>query len=207
MDDMAVLRHGGMGRSFARSYAPSTLASFLRGLTFGHIRHLDAVASRFLRARRTSLVGTEISMRADDQQGGYTWVDVDDTAVEVPGRAKQDTGLGYNRIRCLNALLATLTTTFSPVILAQRLRRGQCNSSLARSGWSATRPRLPASSLAPGRGFCANGRGVLRPRTGPRRVERRRRVSVTVWMNAQINRDRRHHRRRVDHHRVHRRDR
>ena len=30
IDDMALLRHGGMGRVFARAYAPSTLGSFLR---------------------------------------------------------------------------------------------------------------------------------------------------------------------------------
>ena len=47
---MALLRHGGMGRVFARAYAPSTLGSFLRAFTFGHVRQLDAVASRFLTA-------------------------------------------------------------------------------------------------------------------------------------------------------------
>src|SRR5262245_1206349 len=50
IEDMALLRHGGMGRLFARAYAPSTLGSFLRAFTFGHIRQLDAVASRFLLA-------------------------------------------------------------------------------------------------------------------------------------------------------------
>jgi hypothetical protein len=50
IDDMALLRHGGMGRVFARAYAPSTLGSFLRSFTFGHVRQLDAVASRFLTA-------------------------------------------------------------------------------------------------------------------------------------------------------------
>ena len=50
IDDMALLRHGGMGRVFARAYAPSTLGSFLRAFTFGHVRQLDAVAARFLLA-------------------------------------------------------------------------------------------------------------------------------------------------------------
>jgi hypothetical protein len=45
---MALLRHGGMGRVFERAYAPSTLGSFLRAFTFGHVRQLDAVAARFL---------------------------------------------------------------------------------------------------------------------------------------------------------------
>jgi hypothetical protein len=38
IDDMAIARRGGMGRLFARIYAPSTLGSFLRAFTFGHIR-------------------------------------------------------------------------------------------------------------------------------------------------------------------------
>src|SRR3954464_2400642 len=48
IDDMALLRHGGMGKVFTRAYAPSTLGSFLRSFTFGHVRQLDAVASRLL---------------------------------------------------------------------------------------------------------------------------------------------------------------
>jgi hypothetical protein len=48
IDDMALLRHGAMCRVFDRPYAPSTLGSFLRAFTFGHVRQLDAVASRFL---------------------------------------------------------------------------------------------------------------------------------------------------------------
>jgi hypothetical protein len=48
IDDMALLRHGGMKRLFTACYAPSTLGSFLRSFTFGHVRQLDAVASRFL---------------------------------------------------------------------------------------------------------------------------------------------------------------
>src|SRR5512144_3323338 len=45
---MDLLRHGGMGRLFAGVRAPSTLGSFLRGLRFGQVRQLDAVASRVL---------------------------------------------------------------------------------------------------------------------------------------------------------------
>ena len=48
--DMSILRHGAMGKTFAHCYAPSTLGSFLRQFTFGHVRQLDAVASRFLAA-------------------------------------------------------------------------------------------------------------------------------------------------------------
>ncbi len=41
--DMDQLRHGGMSTLFDRIYAPSTLGSFLRSFTFGHVRQLDAV--------------------------------------------------------------------------------------------------------------------------------------------------------------------
>ena len=45
IDDMGLLRHGGMGRVFKNGYAPSTLGSFLRSFAFVHVRQLDAVAS------------------------------------------------------------------------------------------------------------------------------------------------------------------
>jgi hypothetical protein len=124
VDDMALLRHGGMRRVFDRAYAPSTLGSFLRAFTFGHVRQLDAVASRFVAALagRSPLVGGV----AD---GEYVLVDVDDTIIEVHGYAKQGAGFGYSGVRGLNALLATVATTgTAPVVVAQRLRKGSCGS-------------------------------------------------------------------------------
>ncbi len=41
IEDMRLLRHGGMRRLFDRVYAPSTLGSFLRSFEFGHVRQLD----------------------------------------------------------------------------------------------------------------------------------------------------------------------
>jgi hypothetical protein len=128
IDDMALLRHGGMGRIFTGAYAPSTLGSFLRSFTFGHIRQLDAVASRFLLAL-AGLAGMFTAGHAPDF-GEYALLDVDDTVIEVHGHAKQGAGFGYTRVRGINALLATLSTTrLAPVIVAQRLRKGACNSS------------------------------------------------------------------------------
>jgi len=128
IDDMALLRHGGMRRMFTRAYAPSTLGSFLRSFTFGHIRQLDAVASRFLLA----LAGLAGLFPADEDtdSGRYALLDVDDTLIEVHGYAKQGAGFGYTRVRGINALLATLSMpSGAPVIVAQRLRKGACNSS------------------------------------------------------------------------------
>lgn len=132
IDDMALLRHGGMGRLFARAYAPSTLGSFLRAFTFGHVRQLDAVASRFLVAVAglTRLLGARTDSAAlEPDDGGYALLDVDDTIIEVHGHAKQGAGFGYSGVRGLNALLATLATaTTAPVIVAQRLRKGAAGS-------------------------------------------------------------------------------
>lgn len=124
IDDMAMLRHGGMKRIFSSAYAPSTLGSFLRSFTFGHVRQLDAVASRFLGnlAERTPLLGRNGST-------DFVFVDVDDTIVEVHGYQKQGSGYGYSGVRGLNALLAIASTAdTAPVILAQRLRKSAANS-------------------------------------------------------------------------------
>jgi len=122
IDDMALLRHGGMRKLFDAPYAPSTLGSFLRSFSFGHVRQLDAVASRFLcglAARTPLLAGID----------GPVMVDVDDTIIEVHGYTKQGAGFGYTGVRGLNALLATATTASNaPVVVAQRLRKGQANS-------------------------------------------------------------------------------
>src|SRR6478752_7016901 len=79
IDDMALLRHGGMGRLFSAIYAPSTLGSFLRAFTFGHVRQLDAVASRFLLALAavTGLVKPHLTRsRRGTELRGFAFVDV-----------------------------------------------------------------------------------------------------------------------------------
>jgi len=125
IEDMGVLRHGAMGKIIGGGHAPSTLGSFLRAFTFGHVRQLDAVASRFLRslAAQTALLGAH-----DDRH--LVMVDIDDTIVEVHGYKKQGAGFGYSGVRGLNAILATVCTdTVAPVVVAQRLRKGSCGSS------------------------------------------------------------------------------
>jgi hypothetical protein len=118
IDDMALLRHGGMGTLFTGAYTPSTLGSFLRVFSFGHVRQLDAVASRFS-------AGLAAASPLVDVGDGRVMVDVDDTVIEVHGHAKQGAGFGYCGVRGRGALLATVTTsTSAPVIVAQRLRKG-----------------------------------------------------------------------------------
>src|SRR4029077_1320363 len=95
IDDMALLRHGAMGALFDRPYAPSTLGSFLREFSFGHVRQLDAVASRLL----TGLHGRTPVLAGIN---GPVLVDLDDTVIEVHGYAKQGSGYGYSGVRGLN---------------------------------------------------------------------------------------------------------
>src|SRR5690625_3447139 len=124
IDDMALLRHGAMSKVLRSPYAPSTLGSFLRTFTFGHVRQLDAVASRFLIELSSC---TPILGRHDDT--GTVFVDVDDTIIEVHGHKKQGACFGYTKVRGLNALLATITSaTFAPVIGGVRLRKGSAGS-------------------------------------------------------------------------------
>ena len=77
IDDMAVLRHGGMRKLFAHLCAPSTIGSFLRAFTFGPVRRLGAVASRFL--INLAAMSPLISPDPDD----HVLLDVDDTIIEV----------------------------------------------------------------------------------------------------------------------------
>lgn len=122
IDDMDLLRHGGMSRLVSGVRAPSTLGTFLRSFTFGHVRQLDAVHSRLL----INLTRQAPLLPGADE---VAFVDVDDTLKQTYGYAKQGAGRGYTGVKGLNALLATVSTRASaPVIAAARLRRGSANS-------------------------------------------------------------------------------
>ena len=127
IQDMSILYtralgHGAMGKTFDYCYAPSTLGSFLRQFTFGHVRQFDAVASRFLAALAEQ---TPLLAGIDD----LALVDLDDTIVEVHGHGKQGASFGYTGVRGLNASAATVTAPGgAPVIVATRLRKGSANS-------------------------------------------------------------------------------
>ena len=122
IDDMDLLRHGGMDRLFEGVRAPSTLGTFLRSFTFGHVRQLDAVASRLLInlcSHAPLLVGASL----------LAYVDVDDTVRQTFGYAKQGAGRGYSGVKGLNAILAIASGPGgAPVIVASRLRKGSTHS-------------------------------------------------------------------------------
>ncbi|WP_157182615.1 hypothetical protein [Sciscionella marina] len=122
IDDMALLRHGAMKKLFDGCYAPSTLGSFLRSFTFGHVRQLDAVASRVLIGLNQQ---TPLLAGLDER----AIVDIDDSIIEVRGHKKQGVGFGYSGVCSLNSFIATVSTgRVAPVIIGQRLRKGAVGS-------------------------------------------------------------------------------
>ena len=144
IEDMNVLRHGGMGRLFDGISAPSTLGSFLRSFAFGHVRQLDAVAARLV----VNLAG-QTPLLPDAARIAY--LDVDDTIRATYGYAKQGAGYGYSGVKGLNALIAALSTPSSaPVVVATRLRKGSANSARGAA-------RLVADALKTSRACGAGG--------------------------------------------------
>lgn len=122
ISDLDLLRHGGMPRLFHSIRAPSTLGTFLRLFSFGHVRQLDAVAARML-----TRLATATPVLPDRDQ--LLLVDIDDTVRQTYGYAKQGAGRGYTGVKGLNALLAVVSTPLSaPLIAATRLRKGSTNS-------------------------------------------------------------------------------
>ena len=148
IEDMDLLRHGGMTRLFTGIYAPSTLGSFLRSFTFGHVRQLDAVAARLV----VNLAGQTPVL---PDVGQIAYLDVDDTIRATYGYAKQGVGYGYSGVKGLNALIAALSTpSGAPVIVATRLRKGSANSARGAA-------RLVADALKTSRACGASGKEGL----------------------------------------------
>jgi hypothetical protein len=118
IDDCAVLRSGRTARLLGhRVAAPSTLGTFLRAFTFGHVRQLDRVLAEALKRAWAAGAGPG---------SGRLVVDVDSFVGEVHGHAKQGVGFGYTRQRGYHPLLATRADTGE--VLHIRLRKGSAGS-------------------------------------------------------------------------------
>lgn len=87
-----------MGQLFTGVRAPSTLGTFLRTFTFGHVRQLDRFAAGLLRGLvgQSPLLGDVVRM---------CFVDIDDTVRQTYGYAKQGTGYSYTGVDGINALI------------------------------------------------------------------------------------------------------
>lgn len=129
IDDLQVVRSGGMNRVFDQVYAPATLGQFLREFTHGHCQQLASVARAHLvnLAERTDLL---------PGIGQQAYVDIDSLLRPVYGHAKQGASFGHAKVagrvllrRGLSPLATTISTPdASPVIAGIRLRAGKAGS-------------------------------------------------------------------------------
>ena len=117
IDDTDVLRAGRTRRLLGGWLpAPSTLGTFLRAFTFGHVRQLDALLGRAL----------ERAWKAGAGPGaGRLVVDVDSFVGEVCGRLKQGAAYGYTHLLGYHPILATRADTRETLHI--RLRKGSAN--------------------------------------------------------------------------------
>lgn len=91
IDDLDRLRAGSTSRVLGEVRAPSTMGTFLRKFTHGHVLQLAAVNRRLLAGLTESspgLVGSD----------GLVLVDMDDTIREVHGYEKQAAAFGYSKV-------------------------------------------------------------------------------------------------------------
>ncbi len=129
IDDIDLLRSGGMTGLFDGVYAPSTVGTLLREFTFGHAKQLESVLREHLLA---------LAARTDLLPGAATrvFVDIDSLLRPVYGHQKQGASYGHTKIagkqvlrKGLSPLAATLSTDLAaPVIAGIRLRAGKTGS-------------------------------------------------------------------------------
>ena len=116
IDHADMLRAGSSASVLGhRVMAPSTLGTFLRSFTFGHVRQLEAVNGRAL--QRAWAAGIKPS--------AALVIDIDSTICEVVGKHKQGAGYGYTRKLGYHPLLATRADTGE--VLHVRMRKGSAN--------------------------------------------------------------------------------
>ncbi len=117
IDDADVLRSGATGRVLGFDVmAPSTVGSWLRRFTFGHVRQLDRLAEAMLTRAWAAGAGPGAAP---------VTIDIDSTVVEVHGYAKQGAAYGYTRQLGYHPLVATRADTGE--VLHTRMRKGSAN--------------------------------------------------------------------------------
>jgi len=117
IDHAERLRAGATGGVLGhRVMAPSTLGSFLRAFSFGHVRQLDAVIAESLRRAWALGTGPGTSRLV---------VDIDSTICQVYGRAKSGAAYGYTKVLGYHPIVAVRAG--SGEILHARMRKGSAN--------------------------------------------------------------------------------
>ncbi len=117
IDDTDVLRAGRTRRLLGGWIpAPSTLGTFLRAFTFGHVRQLDKLLAESL---------TRAWQAGAGPGDGRLVIDVDSFVGEVCGYQKQGAAYGYTRVFGYHPILATRADTREALHI--RLRKGSAN--------------------------------------------------------------------------------
>jgi hypothetical protein len=117
IDDCDMLRAGRTEAVLGhKAMAPSTLGTFLRSFSFGHVRQLDRVLAEAL--KRAWQAGAGPGKRR-------LVIDIDSFVGEVHGHRKQGAGYGYTRQLGYHPILATRADTSE--VLHVRLRKGAAN--------------------------------------------------------------------------------
>jgi hypothetical protein len=117
IDHTDVLRAGSTSAVLGhRVMAPSTIGTFLRSFTFGHVRQLEAVNGQALERAWSAGVGPADNMV----------IDIDSTICPVDGNQKQGAGYGYTHQLGYHPILATRADTGE--VLHARMRKGSANS-------------------------------------------------------------------------------
>ena len=117
IDHADVLRSGATQSVLPhRVMAPSTLGTFLRAFSFGHVRQLDRVLAEALRRAWSLGAGP-----GDDR----LVIDLDSTICAVCGKAKHGAGYGYTNELGYHPLVATRAGTGE--LLHVRMRKGSAN--------------------------------------------------------------------------------
>jgi len=123
IEDVDRLRQTGNDLLFDQVRAPSTLGTFLRAFTHGHVQQLNQV----LRDSLVALTDRMDLLPGADQSDGVVFVDLDSTHRQVYGYAKQGAENGRLKGRkTLHPLLGIVSTPICrPVIAGIRLRKGK----------------------------------------------------------------------------------
>src|SRR5918993_61104 len=117
IDDLELLRCGSTASVLGhRVMAPSTVGTFLRSFTFGHVRQLDRLTETILSRAWAAGAGPG---------DGPVTIDVDSTICEVHGYHKQGACYGYTHRLGYHPLLATRASNGE--VLHARLRKGSAN--------------------------------------------------------------------------------
>jgi hypothetical protein len=117
LDDCDLLRAGRTRRLLGGWLpAPSTLGTFLRAFTFGHVRQLDKLLAESLQRAWKAGAGPG---------DGRLVIDLDSFVGEVCGYQKQGAAYGYTRIFGYHPILATRADTREALHI--RLRKGSAN--------------------------------------------------------------------------------